>query len=350
MKRLLLLISLLLPGVCAAAELQTVQGLPCHEPAPVPAVQAGKPRNVILMIGDGMGAEHVWAAWLCNKGRLNITQLPCTAFSRTDSANRTITDSAAGGTALACGAKTNNGMLGQTPAGEPLSSLAAYFRAAGKSTGLVVTKDITDATPAAFYAHTPSRRNRAAIAEALAGAGFEVLLGGGASAFSPEQMQRMRQNGAEVELFAAGDCPPASVRGDLLVRCTARALARLEAANEGFFLMVEGSCIDLAAHDNNLEETVREVLDFDRAVGVVLEWMRRHPDTLLVVTADHQTGGLSLADGCCKRGMVQGVFSTTAHSGIAVPLYAAGRGAAEFRGVMDNTEVPAKIRRLSDKN
>lgn len=346
MRKLVILAALML-GLVEAAQPQKVQGTPCHEVEASPAVLSGTPRNVILMIGDGMGSEHVWAAWLCNKGKLNITGLPCTAFSRTYSANRTITDSAAGGTALACGAKTDNGMLGQTPDGTPLRSLAAHFRRVGKATGLVVTKDITDATPAAFYAHTASRNNQKEIAESLADAGFDVLLGGGAGAFSPEQMQRMRQNGAEAELFAKGNCPPASERGDLLPRCTARALDHLEKKDGGFFLMVEGSSIDLAAHDNDLEEVVREVLDFDRAVGVVLEWMRSHPDTLLVVTADHQTGGLSILDGCRKDGMVKGVFTTGKHSGVSVPIYAAGMGASEFRGVMDNTEVPAKIRKLS---
>ncbi|MBR5895478.1 MAG: alkaline phosphatase [Akkermansia sp.] len=338
----------LLVSGCVAAPVQVVRDMPQHEVVPCPAApERGAVRNVIFMIGDGMGAEHVWAAWLCNKGKLNITGLTDTAFSYTASANKTITDSAAGGTALACGEKTNNGMLGQAPDGRELSSLAARFRERGKATGLVVTKAITDATPAAFYAHTASRDNRAEIAEGLTTAGFDVVLGGGAGAFSDEQMARMRKNGADVELFASGDCPPASKRGDLLPRNVERALARLEKSDKGFFLMVEGSSIDMAGHDNNLDEVVREVLDFDQAVGVVLQWMKKHPDTLLVVTADHQTGGLSLLDGSRDSGWVKGVFTTWYHSGVAVPIYAAGAGASAFRGVMDNTRVPQEILRAA---
>lgn len=327
---------------------QTVEGLPQHEVVPVPAPEPGaRVRNVILMIGDGMGQEHVWAAWLCNGGKLNITGMPYTAFSCTVAANRTITDSAAGGTALACGCKTNNGMLGQTPNGRPAESLAALFRKRGMATGLVVTKAVTDATPAAFYAHTRSRKNTAEIAEALASAGFDVVLGGGAAAFSAQQMERMRAKGADVELFAPGDCAPASQRGDLLVRNVKRALSRLESEKNGFFLMIEGSRIDLAAHDNDLTETMREVLDFDRALGEVLRWLKAHPDTLVVVVADHQTGGLAILDGDRKRGRVTALFTTGGHSGVSVPVYAAGAGASAIHGVLDNTQLQHEILRVA---
>ncbi len=326
----------------AAQDTQTVEGLPRHDVEVVPAAGA-EPRNVILMIGDGMGQEHVWAAWLCNGGKLNITSLPYTGFSCTVSANKTVTDSAAGGTALACGGKTDNGMLGQAPNGRSYVSLAEALRGQGKATGLVVTKAITDATPAAFYAHVDSRKKTTKIAEALTEAKFDVVLGGGAKAFSEAQMAKLRANGADVEFFAPEDCPPASERGELLTDCVNRALDKLEGAPQGFFLMIEGSRIDSAAHDNDLRETVCEVLDFDRAVGAVMAWMHKHPDTLLVVAADHQTGGLSLVDGDLQKGRVKGSFSTYYHSGVSVPVYAAGVGAGVFTGVMDNTQLQHKI-------
>ncbi|MBR5887889.1 MAG: alkaline phosphatase [Akkermansia sp.] len=342
--KLLQIIFCVLCGALAATaqQAQTVDGLPSHKPVAlsISAKPTDRPvRNVIFMIGDGMGAEHVWAAWLCNRGALNITQLPYTALSCTVAANRTVTDSAAGGTALACGGKTNNGMLGQRPNGEPMESLAEICRRRGMATGLVVTKAITDATPAAFYAHTASRKNTAAIAQALADAHFDVVLGGGAAAFTPDQLAQMRARGADVELFAPGDCPPASKRGNLLCKNVQRALGRLQSAPGGFFLMIEGSSIDMAAHGGNLRETVLEVLDFDSAVGVVLRWMANNPDTLLVVTADHQTGGLSILDGNAQKGRVTGVFTTDGHSGLVVPVYAAGAGAARFHGVLQNTQV-----------
>ncbi len=345
MKRLLFLAAVLLP-FCTTSCTQIYVRERAHEPVePVmQAATAAKARNVVLMIGDGMGAEHVWAAWLTNKGALNITNLPVTGFSITTSASHAITDSAAGGTAIACGCKAINRQVGLDAAGNPRDSLAVQMRRAGKATGLVVTKTITDATPAAFYAHNKSRYNTAATAEALVGAGFDVLIGGGAGDFTDEQKESLKKSTQLFELAAEKHCPPASERGDWLPERVKMALQTLEKDPDGFFLMVEGSRIDTAAHANDLPETVLETLDFDCAVGVVLEWMKQHPDTLLVVTADHQTGGLALPGGNKEKGEVQGKFTTFDHSGVAVPVYAAGPGAARFTGVQENTALAPKIR------
>lgn len=342
---------LLLLGCACAAEVgkgQKVENLSQHEVVDFSVKSTERkssPRNVILMIGDGMSSEHVWAAWIANGGKLNIEKLPATGFSRTFSASHTITDSAAGGTALACGEKTANGMLGQAPDGRPLKSLAAHFAAApyNKKTGLVVTKAITDATPAAFYAHTASRKNTAVIARQLCESGVDVLVGGGFAAFSDSQIDKLVKKTQWLLLPATGDCLYVPQRGDMLPEQTKRALEILEKNPNGFFLMVEGSKIDSASHEADARLAVAETLDFDKAVGVVLQWMRHHPDTLLVVTADHQTGGLVIHGGDVKRGSVEVSFSTTSHTGIAVPVYAAGVGAHTFSGVMDNTQIPTKI-------
>ncbi len=308
------------------------------------AVTKRPARNVILMIGDGMGAEHVWAAWLCNQGKLNITSMPVTGFSITTSASHAITDSAAGGTAIACGCKTRNGQVGVDAHGVPVDSLAVQMQRAGKATGIVVTKSVTDATPAAFYAHVKSRKETPAIAAALVGAGFDVVAGGGAADFSTEQKARLQEDCQLFVLAAEGECPPASQRGAWLPQVVAKALCVLEQDEQGFFLMVEGSKIDMSAHAKDLPETVRETLDFDQAVGVVLQWMKNHPDTLLVVTADHQTGGLSILGGNKEEGSVKGHFCSFNHSGVAVPVYACGTGAGAFAGVQENTELAEKIR------
>ncbi len=338
----------LLPAL--ADEVQVASDLMGHEPAAAPAaVPSGLPaRHIILMIGDGMGAEHVWAAWACNGGQLNMLNLPVAGWSRTSSASHAVTDSAAGGTAIACGARTANGVVGQSPRGEPYRSFAAEQRAAGWETGLVVTKSITDATPAAFYAHAASRHDAARIASQLAGAGFSVVFGGGAAVVPAQEVERMREAGAWVELEAPRDLAPATKRGDYLPQAVERALKRLEGADKGFFLMVEGSQIDVAAHARDLRETVAEVLDFDRAVGVVLEWMQKHPDTLLIITADHQTGGLSILDADIAKRWVKGSFATRSHSGLAVPLYAAGAGARYFGGVYDNAGILRRMRAARD--
>lgn len=311
------------------------------------APSSRKARNVILMIGDGMGAEHVWAAWLCNKGKLNITTLPVTGFSITTSGSHTITDSAAGGTAIACGCKAMNGQLGLNTNGESVESLADHMRRAGKATGLVVTKSVTDATPAAFYAHVKSRYDTPAIAKALVEAGFNVIAGGGAGDFTPEQKQKMELDCQLLDLAAPGACLPAVQRGDWLSKTVQRALDILQKDEDGFFLMVEGSKIDTESHVNNLAETVQETLDFDVAVGCVMEWMRRHPDTLLLVTADHQTGALSILGGDKEKGKVEARFGAFNHSGVAVPVYAAGAGASVFAGVQDNTALAPKIRQTA---
>ncbi len=336
----------LLP-VAAGQHVQTAEGLPAYEVPATPAAlePAGQARHVILMIGDGMGMEHVWAAWACNRGKLHLERMPVNGWSRTSSASHAITDSAAGGTAIACGERTSNGTVGQSPQGEPFCSVATELKAQGWATGLVVTKSMTDATPAAFYAHAASRRDTARIASQLEGAGFSVLLGGGADDVPAEVQERLRGRGVLAEFAAPHNMPPATQRGDYLPRAVERALAVLGEGDRPFFLMVEGSWIDLAAHDNNLRETVAEVQDFDRSLGVVLTWLAAHPDALVVVLADHQTGGLSLLGADVAAGRVQGSFSTRQHSGLAVPVYAAGAGAQHFSGMYDNRGVLPRIRR-----
>lgn len=342
-------------GACCALllvvlgqEVQTVSGMPQHEVVESVLPAGTQPaRNVILMIGDGMGSEHVWAAWLCNKGKLNIENLPVTGFSRTPSASATITDSAAGGTAIACGHKATNGQVGLTPKGKALQSLLPRLAATGRQTGLVVTKAITDATPASFYAHNKDRNAAGEIAGELTAAGCRVVIGGGTEIVSPEQQAQLKPAGTLLQLEGKEHCPPASERGEFLSQSVQLALDALQEHPQGFFLMVEGSQIDTASHDNDLAETVQETLDFDRAVGVVLRWMQKHPDTLLVVTADHQTGGLSILGGSRDKGEVKAAFSTRRHSGVSVPVYATGAGAAAFTGVQENTELMPKILRAA---
>ena len=336
-----------------AATIQTVDNVKQHEVVSASWLKqipdTAPIKNVILMIGDGMSSEHVWAAWICNGGKLNVETLPYTGFSRTYSANKLVTDSAAGGTALACGEKTNNGMLGQTPQGEHLQSLATVMMAEpyGKKAGLVVTKAITDATPAAFYAHTSSRQNTRKIAAQLCQAGLQVVVGGGADHFTVEQVAALEAvSGAHVLLAAPEHCPYAAERGDMLPAQTRKALRLLEQSPNGFFLMIEGSEIDTASHAKELRRAVEETLDFDSALGEVLAWMKGRTDTLLVVTADHQTGGLVIHGGNVKAGQVKGSYATDNHTGIVVPIYAAGPGASRFTGVMENTEIPRIILQL----
>ncbi len=345
MKNPLILATLLLASLSSFAELQTASGLPRHEveSPPVQVQPQRQARHIILMIGDGMGPEQVWAAWAANGGKLNIERLPVIGMSRTSSASHAITDSAAAGTAIACGERTNNGTVGQSAEGSPFTSIARRLGKEGYATGLVVTKSITDATPAAFYASAKSRHDTARIARQLPEPGFAVVLGGGADDVPVELVDSMRKGGALVELSAPHNLPPATQRGDYLPRAVERALGVLDKDDRPFFLMVEGSQIDVAGHANDLNEVIAETLDFDRSIGVVLKWMEKHPDTLLVITADHQTGGLSLLDADVKKGRVSGSFATRQHNGLAVPVYAAGAGAHNFSGIYDNRHLTERL-------
>ncbi len=344
-KTAFLLACLCLPLLASCGWRQTADGLPQHEVAasPVKVQPRQKARHIILMIGDGMGAEQVWAAWAANGGRLNIERMPVLGMSRTSSASHAITDSAAGGTAIACGARTSNGTIGQSPEGQPYNSIARRLGEEGYATGLVATNSITDATPAAFYASAPSRKDTALIASQLPGAGFDVVMGGGSDDVPAELVEKMRAGGALVELATPHRLPPATERGDYLPQAVERALGRLGQGDRPFFLMVEGSQIDIAGHWNDFDEMVAETMDFDRTLGVVLKWMEKHPDTLLVVTADHQTGGIALLDADMARGRVKGCFTTVVHNGLAVPVYAAGAGADCFAGFYDNRDILGRL-------
>ncbi|MCI7698696.1 MAG: alkaline phosphatase [Akkermansia sp.] len=303
-------------------------------------------RNVIYMIGDGMGLEQISCAALVNGGQLHLLTLPHTALACTVSATQTITDSAAAGTALACGCKTRNGCLGLNAAGEPQESLAEAAARRGMAVGLVVTSDITDATPAAFYAKVEHRSRTAEIAAALLRFRPQVVMGGGSAHFTPQQQESLREDGRLAELTAPGNLPAAVERKASLPQDVHRALDHLAPCPNGFFLMVEGSQIDKAAHRGDLRGMIQELLEFDRAVGVALEFARRHPGTLLVITADHQTAGLALLNGDAARGEVRAAFRTNEHSGTVVPVFAAGtRAAGAFRGYMQNTGVQQLILR-----
>lgn len=330
-------------------------------------------KNVIMMIGDGMGLAHVQATMMAS-GQLNIERAQYIGLSKTYSANNRVTDSAAGGTALAAGVKTNNTMLGMTPDGKHVQNVREKAQAKGKATGVVVTKDVTDATPAAYLSHVESRKMAAEIALAIADSGVDVVLGGGRENFlartdgvdlgaemtakgykviTKQSDIKSVKSGKVIGLFAKKHMKKmVDGRGDYLPEATKQALTILEnnSGGKGFFLMVEGSQIDTGAHANNAEVVVGETLDFDRAVGVAFDFADRNPGTLVIVTADHETGGLTIPSGSEDFMLSdQGVeikFSTKGHSAIMVPVYAYGTGAQAFSTFMENTDIPAKIAEL----
>lgn len=322
-------------------------------------------RNVVLVIGDGMGLSALTAGLVAAGGELAITRLPVVGLSRTASANSLVTDSAAAATAMACGVKTQNGAIGVDAKLERVPSLFELARARRLRTGAVVTSSVTDATPAAFLAHRPSRAKEEEIALDIAASGVDVLIGGGRCFFTARPDRRyllgeLARDGYEVvespaalrpggkgrlaALLADGALAPATKgRGDLLPDAVSVALTRLD-GGQGFLLLVEGSQIDSAAHDNDGRGTAAEVVDLDRTVSRVLDFAARDGRTLVVVTADHETGGLALTGGSFETGRVDARFALKSHSGTMVPVLAAGPGAAAFAGVYENTGIFDRIR------
>lgn len=326
-----------------------------------------KPKNIILLIGDGMGVAQLYSGLTANKGKLFIENCKYIGFSKTASSDRYVTDSAAGATALATGVKTYNGAIGVDPDGNPVRNIVEEASEKGISTGLVATSSITHATPASFVAHQRSRRLEEEIAVDILNSDIDVFIGGGYNFFSNRKDERslikdlidkgftVERELSNIEKFtgnklagftAAGGNGRLAVRGNMLPISTQTAINILQKNKKGFFLMVEGSFIDSGGHGNNTIQVIEEVLDFDKAVGKALDFAAKDGRTLVIVTADHETGGMTINDGSFETGMVKGDFTTTSHTGIMVPIFAYGPGASEFIGIMENTEIHAKIKKL----
>jgi len=324
------------------------------------------PRNIVLMIGDGMGVSHVTAAKV-SAGSLEMERLPVAGFLTTFPHGTLVTDSAASGTAFATGRKTYNGAISISSAGDTLRTVLEVAEERGMSTGLVATCSITHATPAVFAAHVDDRSKDCEIASQMASSGVDVLFGGGRSFFLPTGVSGARDDGedlvealgermpvalsagefrrlgdveAAAALLASEHLPPVAERDPPLTELTDKALEILSRDRDGFFLMVEGSQIDWAGHENDHDWLVAEVLDFDRAVGVVMDFAERDGRTLVVVTSDHETGGYAVLDGSLKlRRVSRTNFGTDGHTASMVPLLAYGPGSEALGGIHDNTDV-----------
>ncbi len=326
-----------------------------------------KPKNIVLLIGDGMGVDHIFSGLTANKGELNLENFKCIGFSRTQSADKYVTDSAAGGTALACGKKTNNGVIGQDAEGRNIKSILEIAEANDLATGLVSTSAITHATPASFIAHQPKREMYEEIAADFLKTDIDVFIGGGNDFFTDRKDKRNLVQELEAKgysmftdldkasdihegklgvLTAAKHNPDYSERGGMLLDASKKAIEILSKDNDGFFLMIEGSQIDWGAHQNNVAFLTGEMLDFDAVIGEILKFAMNDKETLVIVTADHETGGFAVVDGDMKTGHVEGGFVTGHHSACMVPVFAVGPGAEEFMGIYENNTIFDKMLKL----
>jgi alkaline phosphatase len=322
-------------------------------------------RNVILMIGDGMGLPAVYAAMTVSDHPLNIERCLIVGLQKTNSSDNYITDSAAAGTALAAGSKTKNGVIGMDSNGSRVKSILEIAEENGLSTGLVSTSSITHATPASFIAHQQSRGSYEDIALDFLKTDIDVFIGGGIDHFAKRKdklnlLDSLRFRGYEVETTMnailkssspklAGLTAPEhnpfrlNGRGDMLPESSKKAIEILNKNPKGFFLMIEGSQIDWAGHGNFADTLIDETLDFDKAVGIVLDFAQKDGHTLVIVTADHETGGVTIVGGNLQDRKSLLNFSTEDHTAVMVPVYAFGPGSEKFAGIYHNTEIFQKM-------
>ena len=320
-----------------------------------------KPTNVIIMIGDGMGFEHLAATEAYLGRRLIFNNLEHFGEVTTQNANGGITDSAAAGTAIATGQKVNNGVISVSSPGDnsEVQTLLEYYKLKGRSTALVTTAFMTDATPAAFGAHEQSRSHTTQIAsDMLTQSKPNIILGGGGNGMSAVSATASGYTVVEdkASLIALDSMAISFLSGQFgssnlpyqydglgnmpeLSDMTEKALSILETNENGFFLMIEGGLIDKAAHGNDIARVILEIVEFEDSVQKVLNWANTRQDTLVIITADHETGGLDYLQSNGQAQIPSVSWSSSGHTAANVPIYAYGYGAQRISGTIDNTDI-----------
>ena len=341
-----------------------------HRPQAEEEEDVPMPKNVILIVGDGMGVPQVYASVVAERANNSaFLRFPYSGFSRTYSRNKYRTDSAAGGTALTTGHKVDNYHVNWGPDSARYETIFDDAKRAGMSTGFVVTSSVLDATPAATYGHVPYRKMFDTLSLQMAQCQHDVMIGGGRKYFLPQNrkdglrpldtlarrgytvvttVDSMNRFGGEklVALLYEGDPLTAPSRGDVLAQGAKKAIAMLSRNDMGFALMIEGSQIDWACHNNDSAYMRAEQADFEKMLHAVLDFAQRDGETLVIVTADHETGGVTLPDGDIEKGQNDVRYLWGSHTGCMVPVFALGPGAQYFSGIQENIDIPEKIRWL----
>jgi alkaline phosphatase len=316
-----------------------------------------------------MGLAQISSVYYYGDRKPNFSRFQSIGLHQNEPVGARITDSASGATAFSIGKKTYNGAIGVDRDTIPRETILEWAAKKGKSTGVVATSSITHATPASFYAHVKSRIFAEDIALDLVKSPVDFAAGGGYQYFSQRSdgkdlLGELRSRGVEVDTnglgrsftlgkryayFLAADALPSmrAGRGDFLPEATDAALKLLSQDPDGFFLMIEGSQIDWGGHGNQSEYIITETLDFDKAIGKALDFAKKDGNTLVVVTADHETGGYALSApvlyGQADYGNISPTFSTGGHTASLIPVFAYGPGAERFMGVYQNNEIYDKM-------
>tara|TARA_R110002051_G_scaffold105833_4_gene178928 strand:- start:28499 stop:29620 length:1122 start_codon:yes stop_codon:yes gene_type:complete len=333
-----------------------------------------EPLSIIFMIGDGMGLPQISTAFYFGESTPNFEQFETIGLIKTSSTSHKITDSAAGATAFATGEKTYKRAIGVSKDTLPLPSILETLQQKGYQTGLVSLTSITHATPASFYAHVNDRDLEDAIALQLVDANVDFFAGGGLKHFIHREDQKnlydaMLAKNYKLDSINLSDFEvhkkngyllaeeglPSKIEGrtSFLQDATQLGLAYFTQKKAPFFFMIEGSYIDWGGHAMNDDMLIQEALDFDKTVGLVLDYIKEHPNTLLVVTADHETGGASIGkyyEMNTATGEKEEVpekvavyFNYDQHSGDLIPVFAKGAEAELFHGIYENNEIYHKM-------
>lgn len=347
-------------------KLQLSEGIDTYRPTHRNDGGKGRIRNMIFLIGDGMGLSQITAAAYANCG-LTLMNFNYIGLQRNNALGAFTTDSAAGGSALATGERHANRHISMTEQGEAVPSLSDWFRGKGLPVGVVTLGNAVDATPTAFYGHSVERDNADELTRCLLDTPVDLLCGSGIRQFTErgdgidligelsKSYRFVRSideiNAAEGRVVCIDERMDEAAEESnlgLLAEATRAAIDKLqERGDKGFFLMVEGAKIDYAGHSRCLPGSVIEMLGFDLAVAEALKFADENGQTLVVVTADHETGGLVLLDGDEQSGRIMGVYTTDDHTPAMLPVFAYGPGADRFYGTYLNTEIARRIRELT---
>jgi len=344
-----------------------------------------KAKNVILLIGDGTGLSQISSAFYFKKTSPNYARFKNIGLIKTSSSREDITDSAAGATAFGSGVKTYNGAIGVADDSTNVKNLVEIASLQHIKTGVISTSSIQHATPASFYAHVINRGLYEEIAADMVVSEIDFFAGGGTQFFNKRKdgenlLEKLKAKGFGIDTTALGDFsgikqyskmgyllagnhmkPAAKGRGNFLPKATELGIQFLtkDANNSNFFMMVEGSQVDWGGHANDAEYLISELIDFDNAIGKALDFAEKDGNTLVIVTADHETGGFTLSstlketkDGnsYSDYNEITGTFSTNGHSATLIPVFAYGPGAEVFSGVYENTEIFHKILETTNWN
>lgn len=321
-------------------------------------------------MGDGMGLTQISAGTFSNNNASNFERFNVIGLHKPYASNKLITDSAAGATAFSCGVKTYNGAIGVDADTISVGTILEEAEMKGLSSGLISTSSITHATPASFIAHNKYRKNMEAIAEDFLKTEIDFFVGGGRKHFdsrekdSRDLIDEFRKKGYHMSSYfeeelkdikvdpsknfgylTSSEEPLRKTEGrDYLPNAVSKALGHLPShGDNGFFLMIEGSQIDWGGHANNLDWVLSEWKEFNGVIGQVLDWAEKDGETLVVITADHETGGLAIQPDS-KMGDIKGAFTSDYHTGTMIPVFAFGPGAEAFGGIYENTAIYNKMR------